>query len=114
MRTVLTILAASAVISAAPPPTAEMPRVGEPPAPWLDHHDRAQAAACRARIEQVRAENGQPRLDRQVARPGEGYLMAAVDKRVDGCAVMQMLHDIDDIRPMPEVEPRRTLLMPAR
>jgi hypothetical protein len=114
MRNVLTILAASAVVSASPAPGPVPPRRAEPVQPSLSDRDADRAAACRQRIEQVRAQSGQPRLDRQVARPGEGYLMAAVDKRIDGCAVMQMLHDIDDIRPMPEVEPRRALLMPAR
>lgn len=28
-------------------------------------------------------------------------MIAAVDKRIDGCAVMQMHRDVDDIRPLP-------------
>lgn len=57
--------------------------------------------ACRDRIALVRAENGQPRLERQPASPERRYLIAAVDKRIDGCPVMQMLHDADDLRPLP-------------
>ena len=72
------------------------------------------AADCTDRIEQVRDDLGQPRLDRSPATPGEGYLIAAVDKRVDGCPVMQMLRDADDLRPVPRPTLGPARLQPAR
>ena len=69
---------------------------------------------CRDRISQVREAAGQPRLDRSPARPGDGFLIAAVDKRVDGCAVMQMHRNIDDLRPVPEPSMGPARLQPAR
>jgi hypothetical protein len=52
-------------------------------------------------VEQVRDAAGQPALDKAPATPGQGYLIAAVDKRIDGCAVMQMKGNVNDLRPLP-------------
>ncbi|WP_374405695.1 hypothetical protein [Pelagerythrobacter sp.] len=57
--------------------------------------------ACRDRIREARAASGQPGLDSEPAKPGEAPMIAAVDKRIDGCAVMQMHRDVNDIRPLP-------------
>ena len=67
---------------------------------------------CRDRIQQVRDDRGLPRLDRDNARPDEGLLIAAVDKRIDGCSVLVMRNDTSDIRPLPEQGEAR--MMPAR
>lgn len=72
-----------------------------PPRLTVEEPAEPNEAACRDRIALVRAANGQPQLDRQPASPERPYLIAAVDKRVDGCAVMQMYHDVDDLRPLP-------------
>lgn len=72
------------------------------------------AAACADRIEQVRDQLAQPKLDRSPATPEQGHLIAAVDKRIDGCAVMQMHGRIDDLRPLPQPILGPARLLPAR
>ena len=76
--------------------------------------DGKDRAACTDRITQVRAATGQPLLQRGAAKTGEPLLIAAVDKRVDGCRVLVMAADSSDIRPEPEVAPNQVLLRPAR
>jgi len=63
-----------------------------------------QTAACRDRIELVRQERGLPKLQRDTATADEPLLIAAVDKRIDGCAVMVMREDLADVRPLPAPE----------
>lgn len=58
-------------------------------------------SACRVRIEQVRAQVGLPGLDRDTATGERPLLIAAVDKRIGGCAVMVMRNNFSDIRPVP-------------
>jgi hypothetical protein len=61
--------------------------------------------ACRDRITQARVASGQPPLlKRGPATPEDPVLIYAVDRRQDGCAVMVMMGDAEDIRPLPEVE----------
>lgn len=72
------------------------------------------AQDCADRITEVRDAAGQPRLDRTPGRPGEGYLIAAVDKRIDGCAVMQMHRRVDDLRPVPQPTAGPARLIPLR
>ena len=73
------------------------------PAPELiaSRLERRDEAPCRDRIELVRQASGYPRLENLPASPERPYMIAAVDKRVDGCAVMQMHGDASDIRPLP-------------
>ncbi|MGN6497065.1 MAG: hypothetical protein ACTHK5_06965 [Tsuneonella sp.] len=70
--------------------------------------------SCRERIQQVREERGLPRLDRRIAGPDRPLLMAAVDKRIDGCSVIVMRHDTRDVRPLPLAADAAPGLMPAR
>lgn len=103
MRVILLpLLAAAGTALAAPAPLLELSDVGS---------DRA---ACADSINQVRAAAGQPRLDRSPATPGQGILIAAVDKRIDGCAVMQMHRRIDDLRPLPQPSMGPARFRPAR
>jgi hypothetical protein len=67
---------------------------------------------CRDRIEQVREETGQPKLERE-AWDEEPLLIAAVDKRIDGCSVLVMRNDLSDVRPIPRPG-NRTTLRPAQ
>ena len=97
MRWLLFPLVAAASLSAAPAP----------------EHVKS-SESCRDRITEVRDAAGQPKLDRSPAIPGQGYLIAAVDKRVDGCAVMQMHRQIDDLRPLPETSNQPVLLIPLK
>jgi hypothetical protein len=71
-------------------------------------------ADCRDRIERVRDELGQPGLEREPASPERPFLIAAVDKRIDGCAVMQMKGDVNDLRPLPEAPSGPPRIQPAR
>lgn len=71
------------------------------------------AIACRDRIERVREESGQPKLDREPASAERPYLIAAVDKRIDGCPVMQMKGNVNDLRPLPALPERRPRMEPA-
>ena len=57
---------------------------------------------CERAIEEVRDANGQPELRRGADMSGRGHLIAAVDKRIDGCAVVQIHGDPSDLRPVPE------------
>lgn len=63
---------------------------------------RPEAADCGDKIVEARAERGLPRLDRKPANADEPYLIAAVDKRIDGCSVMVMRDNLVDIRLLPQ------------
>ena len=67
----------------------------------IDEREPRGEAPCADRIRQVRAASGQPRLEHVPAAPGRAYMIAAVDKRINGCAVMQMYGDAADVRPLP-------------
>jgi hypothetical protein len=101
MRTALPLIALVCATGAA----ADAPRTPSPevraPAASLSAEQRV----CRDRIEQVRAASGLPRLDRDNATPeDQPLLIAAVDKRIGGCSVMVMYHDMSDIRPIPRAQ----------
>ena len=69
---------------------------------------------CRERITHARETSGQPPLkDRGPASADNPYLIHAVDKRIDGCAVMVMMGDAKDIRPLPAKPEGPVLLIPA-
>jgi hypothetical protein len=72
------------------------------------------SAACQNAIRQVRESAGLPHLEPGVARPGEGLLIAAVDKRIDGCRVLTMARDNRDIRPEPAPDLGPARLIPGR
>ena len=78
-----------------------------------DHNGAPSPAICKDRIQQVRDFSGQPALDKAPATPGQGYLINAVDMRLDGCAVMQMKGSVNDLRPLP-VPSGPARLQPAR
>jgi hypothetical protein len=90
-----------------------MPGYTLPPRSWQSVDEALAARNCRDRIQQVRDASGQPALDKTPAAPGEGYLINAVDMRLDDCAVMQMKGDVNDLRPLPEPSTPAGLL-PAR
>ena len=100
MRFLALPLSALALIGAAEPyapPPAPVPAIREiaPLAPSPEQ--------CRDRITQTREAAGKPPLlDRGPASPDKPYRIYAVDKRIDGCAVMVMHGDVNDVRPVPE------------
>lgn len=64
---------------------------------------------CTDRIQTIREESGQLRLERQPASPGDPLLIYAVDRREDGCPVLVMAHRPEDIRPVPDASDRPRL-----
>ena len=123
MRLILLPLFASAVMAPvsdrapveAPAAKADsmMPAYTQPARAWTSVEDVLASKQCGDRIEQVREAAGQPALDKTPATPGEGYMIAAVDKRIDGCAVMQMKGDVNDLRPLPPAPESPARLQPA-
>ena len=105
MRFILSILAPLAIAATAPV---------HPPSEVTTPEGAGFRENCRDRIELVREERGLPKLVRDSASPDEALLIAAVDKRVDGCSVMVMRHDTSDIRPLPEFKEGPAQLRPAR
>ena len=119
MRLIILPLCFVALVGAVPPPevpqgkSAMMPAYTVPPERWSSLDKALTPQNCRDRIQQVRDASGQPKLDKTPATAGEGYLINAVDMRVDGCAVMQMKGNVNDLRPLPVTEgPAR--LQPAQ
>ncbi|MEM7700613.1 MAG: hypothetical protein AAF251_01615 [Pseudomonadota bacterium] len=77
---------------------------------------------CRDRIVQTKAEAVQsppgpaaslPLLQRQPATPQKPQAIYAVDRREDGCGVMVMMGNPDDVRPVPLTNQDDYRLMPA-
>ena len=108
MRMILLPVIAGVAVSATPAPVVPAPA---PDAPALSANAPND---CPDRIETVRETLDQPKLDRRLATAERPYLIAAVDKRIDGCAVMQMKGDINDLRPVPAPSPGPARLQPAR
>jgi hypothetical protein len=94
MRIILPLIALAFATAAAPAPKPVLPIL---PTPVIGE-DRA---GCRDRIDEVRDDRGLPKLDRKAASPDDGLLIAAVDKRIDGCSVLVMRNNTRDIRPLP-------------
>ena len=70
---------------------------------------------CRDRINLARDSAGKrPLLDREPASPDKPHRIYAVDKRIDGCAVMVMHGDVSDVRPLPARSEGVLRLMPAK
>ncbi len=110
MRVVLPLIALLFATGAGVPQTAQVDpapgtALGQVIAP------QGSSAVCRDRIHEVRRELGKPALERDAA-PADPLLIAAVDKRIDGCSVLVMRNDTSDIRPLPAPQEHR--MMPAR
>ena len=91
----------------APPPgqpsKLDMPAYEEPASRWETIEEAtAGDENCRDRIHQVRKENGQPEIEEDTGEPDEAMHIAAVDHRIDGCSVLVMRGNTDDIRPLPK------------
>ena len=101
---------AAILLSGQSQPVPEMP--SEEPDAQIVQLAEGEAAYCGEVIRQVRDANALTTLQRGPATPEDGYLIAAVDKRVDGCSVMQMHGDVSDLRPLP-APAEESLLRPA-
>ena len=89
--------------------------------PQVEHQrdapaEHSAAEQCRDRIEMVRAERGLPRLQRENARPHEveALMFYAVDRQIDGCDVLVMVNDPQDVRPLPPPGRGGWQLLPAQ
>ena len=108
MRVVLPLLALFLTTAAAPQAGPAVP------GPDLTIPEPSQAV-CRDRIIEVRKERGLPDLRRETATPDEPLLIAAVDKRINGCSVLVMRNNTSDVRPLPVIEgDGRLQRIPAR
>ena len=84
----------------------DMPGYSRPaPLATGDLGDFVKRTPCRDTIEHAREESGQPELEKRPANTPEPMLYKAVDHDVDGCDVLVMADDTDDIRPVPEGGP---------
>jgi hypothetical protein len=116
MRRILLPFCALAAIgaSASATPDAVMPGYTQPAQRWPNVEQTRSERLCADRIEQVRDATGEPMLDRAPASSETPMLIAAVDKRIDGCAVLQMKDDVNDLRPVPVPRETPVVLKPAR
>ena len=87
--------------AAAEPPATTPPQVVIPMPPQdLSSPPRASGdrVPCRDTIHEVREARG---LAGEALAPQPGQLIAAVDHRINGCAVMVMYGNTSDVRPLP-------------
>ncbi len=105
-RALIAPVALAGLMGAAPPVAVmNLPSYGEPATPWPNVDAATSKQACRDRIEQVRAAEGRPKLERAPPDPDKPLLMYAVDKRLDDCTVIVPVADPGDVRQLPEPGP---------
>lgn len=117
MKAVLALLAAAPIMLAQAdgPSQSGDPDRQVPVERWHDSEaSESVREQCRETIRRVRADTGQPALRRETPDPDNPLLIAAVDRRIDGCAVMVMRQDNGDIRPLPTPAEGPVRLIPAR
>lgn len=104
MRVALPLIALMLATGASAAPEAVPPE----PAPGAKSAQADPKAVCSDRIHMVRQQRGLPTFQRDTATSEEPLLIYAVDKRIDGCSVMVMAYNAQDIRPLPNAqgEPR--------
>ncbi|UVI38840.1 hypothetical protein [Qipengyuania spongiae] len=86
-----------------PPALFDQPAYERPATNWRDIDDAGpQSKKCADTIRRVRAENGLPEIHNGNERSVDPLFVKAVEKRIDGCPVLVMAHDTDDLRPGPE------------
>lgn len=106
------------------------PAYSQPARPWTSIKDAQQQTvldrfegvriasadqqSCQDRISKARELLGKSLLlEREPASPEKPHLIYAVDRRQDGCSVMVMKGDPDDIRPLPLPAKGPFLMIPA-
>jgi hypothetical protein len=98
----------------APPVPLDMPSYQGPARQWETLEDAPPSPEeCRDRITHAREQAGQPRIERETAHPDKPMMIWAVDRREDGCSVMVVAGDPDDIRPLPDGAGKAEMI-PAR
>ena len=80
------------------------PAFETPETPWEKMPDAPapDSGFCADRVREARASAGLPAMDRRTASPERPELIYAVDHRRDGCGVLVMHGNSEDIRPVPE------------
>ena len=117
MRAALALIALTLATGAAAEPAPPAPAPGiVAPAPDSQLALPEGRVPCRDTIHAVREERGLPQLERETASPDEPLLIAAVDHRINGCAVMVMYANTSDMRPLPALPdgPARLERLPSR
>lgn len=101
MRLFLPLLAPlmiASTVPAAPPPS----RHGVTPVPTPVQQPHKVGKNCGGKVEAVREERGLPLLRRENSQRGDALMILAVDKQIDGCEVLVMAYDANDVRPLPD------------
>ncbi|WP_435417622.1 hypothetical protein WAB17_12230 [Parerythrobacter aurantius] len=93
-------------------PSFDNPAYVTPNGPWKEvpATDFDEAKKCADTIREARDSAGLPALDRRTAAPDKPELIWAVDHRRDGCGVLVMRGDPQDIRPIPEPADDATII----
>lgn len=121
MRTIVLAIASMALTGATEPEAIatdatsfDNPAFAAPPRPWtsVPELDPDTSRLCADVIREARDNAGLPQLDRRTASPENPELVWAVDHRRDGCGVLVMRGNPDDIRPVPKPSENVTI-MPA-
>jgi hypothetical protein len=105
MRAILLPLAPLLAAATVAPTPAIAPHVGDN----LANPSEAPGKNCRGRLETVRQERGLPKLDRKDTGTSDPLLILAVDRRMDGCEVLVMRNNANDVRPLPEFSDHATM-----
>lgn len=120
MRTAIVALSSLLIIGATEPDQPQalnQPAYQEPAIEWKTLEDviPPSEAECRDRIQKIRKETGQPALDSPPASVERPQLLYAVHREEDGCSMMVMKGDIEDVRPLPKTKERdgHEMLIPA-
>lgn len=82
------------------------------PKPWrkLPVISAPNTTDCADRVREARDLAGLPRLDRRTADPDKPELIWAVDYRLDGCGVLVVKDNPEDIRPVPKTSDKIELI----
>ncbi len=67
------------------------------------------SAECRDRLHKAGVANETPPSSTLEIEEPEALMLWAVDKRIDGCSVMVVKDNPDDVRPIPDIAPRSGL-----
>lgn len=112
MRIAIPSLALFLITAAAPPQAAVPAPETDPALLQVTIEPKTGKTVCRETIQEVREERGLPWIDRgTAAEPDHPLLIAAVAKTIDGCSVLVMRDNTNDVRPVPG--PREHRLMRA-
>mgnify|MGYP001548571408 CR=1 FL=1 len=119
LSALLLSVAAAAAQPEIPPPVVASPPLLSTPLPngqlLTPSKNKPDAATvCHGKTEVVRQERGLPDLDLDNAKSDEPLLIYAVDQMINGCEVLVIRNDLNDIRPLPDYSDSKATMRPAR